>query len=183
MKLRKTSAAVFVALMAVGAGAQAAQIMSLDGGGTFQFTGDPTVYNWTSPAPWPMDTAAVLVPNAFTFSGSVVGFQAVGSGLTGDDSGGGSFDFTNFEILYGGSPIALSNVAVTVNSIDTSAKTFDISWVGSPPFPFPGANFTMTGDYTVVPIPAAAWLFGSAVLGVAGFSRRRKQQLEDSVAA
>ena len=35
MTLRKTSAAVFVALMAVGAGAQAAAVTSITGSGTF----------------------------------------------------------------------------------------------------------------------------------------------------
>ena len=29
-------------------------------------------------------------------------------------------------------------------------------------------------DTTVVPIPAAAWLFGSALLGLVGISRRKK---------
>ena len=30
------------------------------------------------------------------------------------------------------------------------------------------------GQVNVVPLPAAAWLFGSALAGLAGFSRRRK---------
>lgn len=29
------------------------------------------------------------------------------------------------------------------------------------------------GDVSLVPLPAAAWLFGSALLGLAGFSKRR----------
>lgn len=30
------------------------------------------------------------------------------------------------------------------------------------------------GDMTAVPVPAATWLFGSALVGLAGVSRRRK---------
>ena len=43
--------------------------------------------------------------------------------------------------------------------------------------PFPGWNVvldgTLAGQY-VVPIPAAAWLFGSGLLGLVGMARRKK---------
>ena len=35
-------------------------------------------------------------------------------------------------------------------------------------------NVTLTGDTPEVPLPAAAWLFGSALVGMAGVARRRK---------
>jgi hypothetical protein len=35
-------------------------------------------------------------------------------------------------------------------------------------------NITITADASVVPIPAAAWLFGSGLLGLVGVARRRK---------
>jgi hypothetical protein len=44
----------------------------------------------------------------------------------------------------------------------------------------PGSpNIGGTGDCSVnaVPVPAAAWLFGSGLLGLAGIARRRKKQL------
>jgi hypothetical protein len=43
--------------------------------------------------------------------------------------------------------------------------------------PFIGynANFDMT-TLTVVPIPAAAWLFGSGLLGLVGVARRRRNK-------
>jgi len=34
-------------------------------------------------------------------------------------------------------------------------------------------GFVKTGDLAPVPIPAAAWLFGSGLLGLIGISRRR----------
>jgi hypothetical protein len=35
------------------------------------------------------------------------------------------------------------------------------------------SQFTVTYEYSVVPIPAAAWLFGSGLLGLIGVARRR----------
>ncbi|MCW9006033.1 MAG: VPLPA-CTERM sorting domain-containing protein [Gammaproteobacteria bacterium] len=32
----------------------------------------------------------------------------------------------------------------------------------------------MVRDTTVVPVPAAVWLFGSGLIGLAGFARRKK---------
>lgn len=39
--------------------------------------------------------------------------------------------------------------------------------------PFPGTNAQFDGSLTPVPLPAAAWLFGSAALGLIGLGRRR----------
>jgi hypothetical protein len=41
-------------------------------------------------------------------------------------------------------------------------------------FSFNGTTLTFTGESTAVPIPAAAWLFGSGLLGLLGISRRRR---------
>jgi hypothetical protein len=35
-------------------------------------------------------------------------------------------------------------------------------------------NFNLQGSMTVVPIPAAVWLFGSGLLGLLGLARRKK---------
>ena len=55
----------------------------------------------------------------------------------------------------------------------------DIGIGGSPmeagPFGGYNANFDMT-TLTVVPIPAAAWLFGSGLLGLVGIARRRRNK-------
>jgi hypothetical protein len=36
-------------------------------------------------------------------------------------------------------------------------------------------NFNLHGNMTVVPVPAAVWLFGSGLLGLAGVARRKKK--------
>jgi hypothetical protein len=42
-------------------------------------------------------------------------------------------------------------------------------------FPYTDGNFSRSGvAYTSVPLPAAVWLFGSGLLGLAGIARRRK---------
>jgi hypothetical protein len=73
-----------------------------------------------------------------------------------------SFEFyTTFvdEPLFPGSPIT-----VTKPLLD-----FDVD---------PAGNIVLSGDgmtlaYTPVPLPAAVWMFGAAVLGIAGFARRK----------
>ena len=198
MKLRKTSAAVFAALMAVGVGAQAAQVASMTGTGTFYFTGQGvgTEVSWpaTGTGTLTMDvssggTFTNMVPGAFLFGGSPVSIGSVGTGLHADDSTN-TVDFRNLAIEWnstvypignendGGVALALPPpVVMTVGSL--SGGNFDIAWTGGSAA---GATtWSMNGTYSVVPIPAAAWLFGSAVLGVAGLSRRRRK--EDALVA
>jgi hypothetical protein len=40
--------------------------------------------------------------------------------------------------------------------------------------PFPGQNPTFNGTVSAVPVPAAIWLFGSGLIGLAGFAKRKK---------
>jgi hypothetical protein len=37
-------------------------------------------------------------------------------------------------------------------------------------------NWTLTGNLSAVPVPAAVWLFGSGLLGLTGIARRRRSQ-------
>jgi hypothetical protein len=38
----------------------------------------------------------------------------------------------------------------------------------------PGSMLTIDGDVSPVPIPATVWLFGTALVGLVGFGKRRK---------
>jgi hypothetical protein len=42
--------------------------------------------------------------------------------------------------------------------------------------PFAGYNFNFNANLTAVPLPAAAWLFGSGLLGLVGIARRGKRR-------
>ncbi|BAV33871.1 hypothetical protein SCL_1566 [Sulfuricaulis limicola] len=58
--------------------------------------------------------------------------------------------------------------------------TLGIPMVEGGPFYDPGFgghnfNFNLQGSMTVVPVPAAVWLFGSGLLGLVGMARRKKK--------
>lgn len=63
-----------------------------------------------------------------------------------------------------------SAMPLTSNSVDSSGNgvftTVDMS--------NPSATVSLTYTVAAVPVPAAAWLFGSALLGLTGVARRRK---------
>ena len=63
-------------------------------------------------------------------------------------------------------------VNVDINFNDSSyANDNGVSWASSP---YAAANFTYNQS-TVVPVPAAAWLFGSAVLALAVIRREKNE--------
>lgn len=62
-------------------------------------------------------------------------------------------------------------------SFDASTNAFDISWTR----PFAGVPFLTSGTFSLqgtaqlaaVPLPAAAWLFGSGLIGLGSLARRK----------
>ena len=54
-----------------------------------------------------------------------------------------------------------------IGSGDVAAQSVDYSG-------FTGENRLVFATATVVPVPAAVWLFGSGLIGLAGFARRKK---------
>lgn len=77
--------------------------------------------------------------------------------------------------------------SMTVASVDLDGNvsgmgsgncgTFDLCGVAMATDPFPGQTPVFSGTITpvsAVPVPAAVWLFGSGLLGLAGVARRRK---------
>ncbi len=171
---------------------------------TFQAVGDgmggpgPLVlgnmgFNWNGTNGIP--TSIVLDASGF--------FGAVQGGLTtGDVITGGAlpatdgFLFSNGKSTYtlpiGAVPIATATWnttdigAVTIGTNPSGTLPFTDDGIGGSPMkagPFPGfnANFDITSltvtdiqGATVVPVPAAVWLFGSGLVGLVGVARRRK---------
>jgi len=88
-----------------------------------------------------------------------------------------------------GNPFAQENVTITkvegdgtITTIFTGNRNTDgLSGIAMDNGPFPGfnANFdvrtmSLTNVTSAVPVPAAVWLFGSGLVGLAGVARRRK---------
>lgn len=80
------------------------------------------------------------------------------------------------------SPVAIGDTRVFINTqpgLDTGQIQFCGSLVG-PDFcsgigtKDGGTVFPNSGTWSVVPVPAAAWLFGSGLMGLIGISRRKK---------
>jgi len=118
-----------------------------------------------------------IVLDAAGLFGAVVGGMAVGDTV----SGVGATAAT--ENMPGNLPMGPVPIATTTYDADGVNITGDDGIGGSPMDngPFSGFNMnfdmtsvTMTANSSVIPVPAAAWLFGSGILGLAGFAGSRK---------
>lgn len=93
--------------------------------------------------------------------------------------------FGNFTGILGAGPMVMTNYNTNGITLDDLFPLVDDGIAGSPmtTSPFPGFNagfdFTTinaTNNGTpAVPVPAAAWLFGSGLIGLVGVARRRRQ--------
>ncbi len=112
--------------------------------------------------------------------------NAAGTGNIAADISGGSLTFSalDFGGLFGGVNFYLppDGGAVTVETLtdlgggDWGVVVRFIGTINEPTSPFNGfaANWRLEGTMTVVPVPAAVWLFGSGLLGLVGVARRKK---------
>lgn len=124
----------------------------------------------------------------FNFAGQPFVPYTYGAGLNADITGG---VLTVSSLDFGGNFAGVANfnlppdAPVTVNFVNATANPneFDVQFTWShyitptddPSGSYVGftARWTVEGTATVVPVPAAAWLLGSGLLGLAGVARRR----------
>lgn len=101
-----------------------------------------------------------------------------GFGL-GMDTGSGNLGDWEIDVLNDASPVSILGEILPL-SAGAGPYTFDYYlWrFGGSADPFGGQwDYTLTfevGPATVVPVPAAIWLFGSGMLGMIGIARRKK---------
>lgn len=121
-------------------------------------------------APWVATTAAVYnEPGSHTWAGtSPLGLWSYNFTLTsGQYAWGLQFDWSASSYI----PVLhiMDCPTITLGSICTG--------IGTPmqTGPFPGQDPAFNGVVTsVVPVPAAIWLFGSGLIGLAGYARHRR---------
>ena len=171
------------ALLAATAGT--AQAAVYDFAGTFQMR-DPTGMlmqndtTLTGSMDLDMNTgfATASIVSTMPFFGSMWTAHDITMQMTGPDTAAGDMMFD-----WG----ATTNIHVTVDFGVTMNGDGTIDFItldgpsadgiaGNPMDngPFPGFNAAFIGTATTVPVPAAVWLFGSGLVGLAGVARRRK---------
>ena len=87
----------------------------------------------------------------------------------------GSMTYTDTMDVFGGGDLSLFNGAFDSLNYSTGDGVFDsadIAFFGD--IYLVGAWDANSFSVTAVPVPAAVWLFGSGLIGLAGFARRKK---------
>ena len=114
-----------------------------------------------------------LLGGSLSIGGTVagLGFNS-GTLLTGDLTALG-FNQANdpLEFLFDVTGGDAAGLYGDLGGIILSGAGFPGDWTSS----FSSNPFAAVADIGTVPVPAAAWLFGSALLGLLGFNARRKQ--------
>jgi hypothetical protein len=122
------------------------------------------------------------IDNPWTFFGSTGMHQSTVPII---DLGGGVLDFSGWNATWNGiASIPLIETAPTTITCDTASCSDGSNYTIDGAFHVNGAGFTtvdyvlhLEGTVSSVPVPAAAWLFGSGLAGLAGVARRRKKMM------
>lgn len=117
----------------------------------------------------------------------------VNDDVNGDGGYTKALDFSGWGMIWNGSPTGLGGdpanfpgdtqlAIITCSTVSCSAgSTFVLDYQGHSPVDDPSmwANVDyalhLEGTVSTVPVPAAAWLFGSGLLGLLGLARKNKQ--------
>ena len=186
---------------ATGAGTASIAAFSFFGGGlaaatavSFQAIGNGTGgagplvagamgFNWNGTTGIPV----TAVFDASGFFGSIQGPGSTWTVTTGATSATSDYTinspFGSFVGVLGAGPMVMTNFNTAGTTLGNLFPLVDDGIAGSPmttaPFPGFNAGFDFTSitatNVPQVPVPAAAWLFGSGLLGLVGVARRRRQ--------
>ena len=137
------------------------------GTGTFDDAGTLTISSDTF-TNIPAFAATATVTSSTTYNGTITGTTFTSDGTTAADT----IACTGAALICGQlGTLPTTGVAGTSTvfavDINTGGGWTDVT-VNGP------VNLNTTSTLSPVPVPAAAWLFGSALLGLAGVSRKRK---------
>jgi hypothetical protein len=148
-------------------------------------------------------SAAQAAPITYNFSatnftaygGTPVPVNSIAGSFTVDGSIVTQIDFAIGSYSYSAADVEISSIytllggAANGPGITFGTDDFWLQWLPGLPTYFTGFAYTVAGvnDYyssytgeisvAAVPVPAAAWLFGSGLIGLAGASRRRKSSI------
>ncbi len=99
------------------------------------------------------------------------GFAPVTGDLTGSDL---SLDLSSWTAYWNGTSF---NQGGMINTTVDGSGNFTATWLApvvGGAFNGQNGSWEITGTVSAVPVPAAVWLFGSGLVGLAGIARRRK---------
>ena len=104
------------------------------------------------------------------------GFAAVSGDLTGTTL---TLDLSSWTAYWNGTSFNQGDATPTITSYNPTTGAFQADWsalVVGGAFDGQTGVWSMTGttDVAAVPVPAAAWLMGSGLLGLVGVARRKK---------
>jgi len=149
-------------------GSVATGITGLAVGGTtydVDFIGTHTHTEWASM----LDVTSLSAANDVILAIATAFDNAGVTSIRYDTLGGGTYDYANATLWYGTTSTQLIGVSIT----PTGGWNSFVGGSNAPlnnSYPF-AVDLTVT---SVVPVPAAVWLFGSGMLGLIGVARRRK---------
>lgn len=157
--------------------------------------GTDTGYGWdnnTATDPyftdvWGYTQNSLPSPITYDHTYDLSGHTAVSAILAIQDTGMGDASDRTWEVLFNGTQVGTigPNKGGTTSFINTfiidallltGSDTVTLNYLGPNGFEGYAINFSeLTIQASPVPLPAAVWLFGSGLLGLMGYSSKRKQ--------
>jgi hypothetical protein len=155
--------------------------------------GDPIGTGWTHTSNWTALTlteAADLTITLAANGSSLVPAFSLYAGHQQTDNGGnfgwhvynnaGNFDWSTADPTYDSSSLNYIGNATASGTDSSITRTFSLGpglyslvFGGNPPAGTPGSAVAYQATLSTVPVPAAVYLFGSGLIGLAGLARRK----------